>query len=143
MLDYREFCGKIGFDRDAVNADAMRVFDFFCQPEVIHSMIVFSEVGLPAFSGIAKELEQNFADAPLFPLQKLPNRQIVGKMAKFVLEHFGYEPIPKSMKKNTKLREFSQARLFGQSAIYTKTGQGQLRISMTIQYPRLTKDIHS
>lgn len=133
MLDYREFCGRTGFDRDVVNTDAMRVFDFFCQPEVVHSMIVFSEVGLPAFSGIAKELERDFADAPLFPLRKLPNRQIVGKMAKFVLGHFGYEPIAEGVKKNTKLREFSQAKLFGQSAIYTKTGRGQLRISMTLQ----------
>ena len=59
MLDYREFCGRTGFDRDVVNTDAMRIFDFFCQPEVIHSMVVFSEVGLPAFSGIAKDLERD------------------------------------------------------------------------------------
>lgn len=133
MLDYREFCGKSGFDRDVVNTDAMRVFEFFCQPETIYSMIAFSEVGLPAFSGIAKDLERNFADVPLFPLRKLPNRQVTGKMAKFVLEHFGYEPIAEGVKKNTKLREFSQAKLFGQSAVYTKTGQGQLHISMTVQ----------
>ena len=118
MLDYREFCGRSGFDRDVVNTDAMRIFDFFCQPEVIHSMVVFSEVGLPAFSGIAKDLERDFADV---------------KMAKFVLGHFGYEPVPEGVKKNAKLREFSQAKLFGQSAIYAKTGQGQLRISMAIQ----------
>ena len=54
-------------------------------------------------------------------------------MAKLVLGHFGYEPVPEGVKKNAKLREFSQAKLFGQSAIYAKTGQGQLRISMAIQ----------
>lgn len=133
MLTYKGFCDEARFDSEGKNRDAMRVFDYLCRPETIHSMIVFSEVGLPAFSGIANRLEKDFADAPQFPLRKLPNRQVVGKMAKFVLGHFGYEPVQESAKKNVKLREFSQAKLFGQSAVYTKTGQGTLRLSMAIQ----------
>lgn len=133
MLTYKDFCNEARFDSEGKNKDARKVFDALCHPEAIHSMMVFSEVGLPAFSGIAKELERDFADAPQFPLRKLVNRQVTGKMAKFVLGHFGYEPMPGNAKKNVKLREFSQAKLFGQSAIYAKTGRGTLCLLMKIQ----------
>lgn len=132
MLTYKDFCDEAHFDSEGNNRDARRVFDALCHPEAIHSMMVFSKVGLPAFSGIAKELERDFADAPQFPLKENANRQIAGKMAKFVLGHFGYEPIQGNAKKNVKLREFSQAEHFKQSAIYAKTGQGIHRLSMKI-----------
>lgn len=137
MLTYQDFCTHNAFDKAGKNTDAMRLFDYLCHPETIHNMIVFSEVGLPAFSGIAKGLEETFADAPLFPLSKLPNRQVAGKMAKFILSHFGYEPLPESTRKhlklNVKLREFSRAKLFGQSTIYAKTGREVCYLDMQIK----------
>lgn len=134
MLSYKDFCAHNAFDKVGKNTDAMQVFDYLCHPETIHNMIVFSDVGLPAFSGIAKELEKNFSNAPLFPMTELKNRQVAGKMAKFILEHFGYEPVAENVKKNVKLREFSQAKLFGQSTIYAKTRQAEWNLSMNVEH---------
>lgn len=42
--------------------------DFLSKPESVNKMIVASQIGLPALTGIVKELENQFGNCALFPL---------------------------------------------------------------------------
>lgn len=133
MLTYQMFCESYHFEGCSGNAGAKKVFEFLCRPETICSMAVFSETGLPAFSGIAQKLEEAFASQPQFPLSESRNRQITGKMAKFILGHFGYQPVGRASAKSEKLRDFSKAKYFRQSAVYQKSGTPACSIFMEIR----------
>lgn len=118
MLTYSDFCNSFTFKNCVGNNDAKNVFDFLCRPENIYSMIIFTNLKLPAISGIVKDLENIFANAPLFSLTDHKNRQIVGRMAKFILSHFGYAPIVGGLDERAKLRNFSEAKLFKTASVY-------------------------
>ena len=120
-FSYVLFCSSFSFKNCAINADAQRVFNFLCKPENVHNMIIFSNLNLPAISGIAKELEKNFANSPQFPLTDRTNRQTVGRMVKFILGHFGYVPTIGSPDARAKLRNFSEANLFKTCSLYELT----------------------
>lgn len=130
MKTYDEYCGN-----DPVwlnNADAKAVFDFLCEPENIYNMIVMSERGLPAISGIVKELEEKFANAPQFPLKEGVNRQNVGKMVKCVLLQFGYEVLANGFDDRAQLRNFTGAKHFKTAAVYAKTAKAEHSLSIQI-----------
>ena len=118
MFTYVDFCNSFAFKNCAGNTDAQNVFDFLCRPETIHNMMVFTNLELPAISGVAKDLENMFANAPLFPLTDPQNRQIVGRMVKFILEHFGYKPLAGGLDERARLRNFSEAKLFKTASVY-------------------------
>lgn len=120
MVTYDDFC-KGSSGNWLVNADARAVFDFLCQPENIHRMIVMSELGLPALGGVVKTLESKFANIANFPLSNFTNRQTVGKMVKRILREFGYEPVAGGLDERTQLRNFMGAELFKTSSVYAKT----------------------
>lgn len=118
MITYTDFCKSFVFKHSAGNSDAQAVFDFLSKPENIHNMIVFTNLKLPAISGIVQDLENTFSAAPLFPLTNDRNRQIVGRMVKFILEHFGYAPSVGGPRSRTALRNFSEAKLFKTASVY-------------------------
>ena len=132
MLTYPDFCNTFSFKNCKGNLDAQNVFDFLCKPENIYSMIVFSDLKLPAISGIVSHIEQNFANAPQFPLDDYKNRQTVGRMAKFILSHFGYEPIVGGLDERAKLRNFSNANMFKTASVYEKKNPPINSITMNI-----------
>ena len=66
------------------NTGAQDVFDFLNEPANIHNMIIFSNLGLPALSGLVSDLEKKFANDPDFPLSDFRHRQVVGKMIKYI-----------------------------------------------------------
>lgn len=68
-------------------------------------VLLFTNLKLPAISGIARDLENMFSNASLFPLTDYKNRQIVGRMVKFILEHFGYEPLVGGLDERARLRK--------------------------------------
>lgn len=118
MLIYADFCSSFTFKNCVGNSDAQAVFDSLCKPENIYNMISFTNLKLPAISGIAKNLESSFAHAPQFPLTDHKNRQIVGRMVKFILGHFGYEPLVGGLDERARLRNFSEAKLFKTASVY-------------------------
>ena len=118
MLTYVDFCNSFAFKNCAGNSDAQNVFDFLCKPETIHNMMVFTNLELPAISGVAKNLENMFANAPLFPLTNPQNRQIVRRMVKFILGYFGYEPLVGGLDDRARLRNFSGAKHFKTASVY-------------------------
>lgn len=115
------------------NQDTVRVMDFLSRPESVNKMIVMSEVGLPALTGIVKELEDLFGNCKLFPLNhdaedaNAPNRRNIGWMVRFVMKAYGYTPIAKGFSdtndglERTRIGKFSGSKYFGTAAVYAKT----------------------
>lgn len=113
------------------NMDERKVFEFLCIPENIYSMVMMSELGLPALSGVVKEIEDKFSDLPDFPLSE-ENRKIVGKMAKFILAQFGYAPVTGSSDEEMRLRCFTGAHIFKFAHIYKKDGAADHSLKVVI-----------
>ena len=111
------------------------VFDFLAFPETISKMINFSDLRLPALSGIVSTIEENFSSSKDFPLSNDTNRQVVGKMIRFILDFFGYSPIRNVTSSEKRLRNFSNANLFKTSAIYEKSHEPKLKLEINIIYP--------
>lgn len=115
------------------NSDTNEIMDFLCQPESVNQMIAMSKVGLPALTGVVKELEDKFADCKLFPLNhnaedcNAPNRRNIGWMVRFVMKAYGYTPIAKGFPdandslERTRIGKFSGSKYFGTAAVYAKT----------------------
>lgn len=115
------------------NSDTKEIMDFLCQPESVNQMIAMSKVGLPALTGVVKELEDKFADCKLFPLNhnaedcNAPNRRNIGWMVRFVMKAYGYTPIAKGFPdandslERTRIGKFSGSKYFGTAAVYAKT----------------------
>lgn len=118
MLTYMDFCDSFKFKNCVGNSDAQAVFDSLCEPENIYNMMVFTKLKLPAISGIVKDLENKFSNSTLFPLTDYKNRQIVGRMVKFILSHFGYKPSVGGLDERANLRNFSNAKLFKTASVY-------------------------
>ena len=115
------------------NQDTISVMEFLTQPESINSMIVMSKVGLPALTGVVKELEEQFGNCDLFPLNhdaedsNAPNRRNVGWMVRYIMRAYGYTPIAKGFPdandnfERTRIGKFSGSQYFGTAAVYAKT----------------------
>lgn len=132
MLTYQDFCSHYNFKGCVGNTDAINIFNYLIQPETIANMITFSNIGLPAISGIANTLETNFSNATNFPLSDFKNRQTTGRMVGFILGHFGYEKVSGGLDKDARLRDFSKANLFKTSSVYKFTTTPINTIAMQI-----------
>lgn len=115
------------------NSGASNVFDFLSEPLNIHSLIIFSDLGLPAISGIASTLEDNFSNDPTFPLSDFRNRQTTGRMVKFILGHFGYTPQTGGLDERARLRNFSNASNFKTASVYSLTEKPKNKIVATLE----------
>lgn len=118
-MDFRDFCSRN--DKNLVsNKDAENLFNFLKQPEVVFNMMCFSDVGLPAISGIVEKIEKEYGNSPTFSLKNYRNRQMVGKMVKYILSFYGYEAVANSLDERSRIRNFSNSKYFGTSSVYTK-----------------------
>lgn len=111
---------------DNTNRDIIAIVDFISSAESINKMIVFSDMGLPAITGIVKELEDKFADCKGFPFnydalnRNAPNRRNIGWMIKFVMREVGYLPVDGGLSERARIRDFAGSKYFSTSAIYSK-----------------------
>lgn len=116
----------------ADNEDAKKIFDYLCLPKCVYNMIIFSKIGLPAITGIAKELEDLYGNSKTFPLSNDRSKQVIGKMISYILSFYGYSPVV--VKSNEKrLRKFVGARYFKSSSVYQKTHKASLIIKLEIE----------
>ena len=114
------------------NTGAKKVYDYLSTLATIHKMMAFSDVGLPAISGIVNELENNFAHQPDFPLTDFRNRQMVGRMVKYILSFMGYIPITGGLDERAALRDFTKATLFKTASVYELRNLPQNSLNITL-----------
>lgn len=119
-MTYQDFCNKSNSNLIS-NTDAQNVFSFLSEPSNIHNMICFSQLELPAITGIVSTLEKNYANTANFPFTDFRNKQIVGKMIKYILSFYGHTPKAKGLDDRAKLRNFSNANYFKTSSVYELT----------------------
>ena len=111
---------------DITNSDIVAIVNFLSSAESINKMITMSDLGLPALTGIVKELEEKFADCKGFPLNhdapdhNAPNRRSIGWMIRFIMKQVGYSPVDGGLNERARLREFAGSKCFSTSAIYQK-----------------------
>ena len=130
IMTFQDFCDKYNQNLKN-NQGAQNVFDYLATPSTIYNMEVFSDVGLPAISGIVSYLEQNYSNSPTFPLSDFRNRQIVGRMVKYILGFYGYTPLAGGLDERAKLRSFSRSQYFKTASVYALTDTPQRRIVVT------------
>ena len=109
----------------ADNSDARKVFDFLNSDENIIKMIEIADQGRPALAGCVFELEEYF-DKMLNPSIDFNDgftRTVIGRMAKTIIEPFGYRVTKqKDFTKNKKGKYFTSA------SCYSLTGPASMQI---------------
>ena len=114
-----------------------KIIDFLTEPEQVNKMIIMSEMGFPALSGVVKDREERFAysDFPLHhdgPGANAQNRRNIGWMIKAIMAEYGYQP-KDSAGVQARIGNFSGAKYFTTSARYVKTGEACKRIRCSIE----------
>lgn len=123
---------------DITNNDIVAIVDFLSSADSINKMIVVSDLGLPALTGVVKDLEEKFANCKGFPLNhnapnhNAPNRRSIGWMIKFIMKQVGYSPIDGGLSERARLRDFAGSKYFSTSAIYRKDRIPNLKINVEL-----------
>lgn len=132
----RAFLSKTKLDVN--NSDIVAIVDFLSSADSINKMIVVSDLGLPALTGVVKDLEEKFANCKGFPLNhnapnhNAPNRRSIGWMIKFIMKQVGYSPIDGGLSERARLRDFAGSKYFSTSAIYRKDHIPNLKINVEL-----------
>lgn len=117
----------------ATNPDAAKAFAFLASAESVANMMVFTQIGLPAISGLAHTLEITFDSNTQFNLENPHYRQMVGKMVKFIFFNFGFETEINGLEERAQLRNFSECKYFKTAAVYHETNLNpQKKLHITI-----------
>jgi hypothetical protein len=99
------------------------MMDFLTEETSVNRMLVATELGLPALTGVVKELETRFAhsDFPLHydgPHRNSANRRNVGWMVKYIMREYGYVPVEYG---ESRIGAFADAQYFKTSTRYEKS----------------------
>lgn len=111
------------------NAEGEAVFNFLAQDSSVNAMIVFSELNMPALSGVVKELEERFEGNTDFRIDNPRNRRFIGRIVNEILKDFGYTPI----KGRKRIRKFAGSKYFTTANVYAmdKNVQPKYKIEIT------------
>lgn len=107
------------------NGTLKEIMTFLTRPESVNKMIVMTEMGFPALTGVVKELEDKFADSD-FPLNlngphaNSVNRRNIGWMVKYVMREYGYTPKAENSTVRTRIGNFAGAKYFKTAARYER-----------------------
>ena len=132
----RAFLSKTKLDVN--NSDIVAIVDFLSSADSINKMIVVSDLGLPALTGVVKDLEEKFANCKCFPLNhdapdhNAPNRRSIGWMIKFIMKQVGYSPVDGGLSERARLRDFAGSKYFSTSAIYQKNCTPKFKINVEL-----------
>ena len=132
----RAFLSKTKLDVN--NSDIVAIVDFLSSADSINKMIVVSDLGLPALTGVVKDLEEKFANCKGFPLNhdasdhNAPNRRSIGWMIKFIMKQVGYSPVDGGLSERARLRDFAGSKYFSTSAIYQKNCTPKFKINVEL-----------
>lgn len=132
----RAFLSKTKLDVN--NSDIVAIVDFLSSADSINKMIVVSDLGLPALTGVVKDLEEKFANCKGFPLNhdapdhNATNRRSIGWMIKFIMKQVGYSPVDGGLSERARLRDFAGSKYFSTSAIYQKNCTPKFKINVEL-----------
>lgn len=111
------------------NMDTEGMLKYLLQPQSVNRMIIASDFGLPVLTFVVNDLEKmygNCANAPLNhngQYQNAVHRQNIGRMTKYIMREFGYEPIDGKLSERARLPKFSGTKYFSTSAVYAKSSK--------------------
>lgn len=112
MIAYEDFAIRHKGMLESI--EGKEVFEFLTKTENINKMIVFSDLQMPALSGVAKILEGQFKDNSEFALDNPRSRRIIGRMITDILKDFGYVPL----KSKNRVRKFAESKYFKSATVY-------------------------
>lgn len=128
---YPDFDGYRNSVRGAVDTPGARaVYAYLASPDAVAPMCVISDFGLPAIGAVARTLETRFAGIPDFDIAKAGTRKQIGRMIRYILAAFGYEPRSDA---NVRVRGCFEAGVFASGAVYERRGHGRYSIIYEIQ----------
>ena len=136
MISYED-CVKSIKRALVTNQTCKEIFDYLTSPVTVNNLIVFSDAGLPAISGIASTLESRYSDNAEFPLSAHQNRRYVGKIVKCILAHYGYVPVTGGFDEVARLKKFTNTQHFKTSTVYAKS-DADAPLKITIKTERNT-----
>lgn len=110
------------------NAEGEAVFNFLAKDSSVNAMIVFSELNMPALSGVVKELEKQFEGNTDFRIDNPRNRRFIGRMVNEILKDFGYTPI----KGRKRVRKFAGSKYFTTASVYALDGDITPKYRITV-----------
>ena len=132
-MTFANFCNTYN-QKLLTNSDAGKAFLFLSDPYTISNLITFTDMKLPAISGVGAILEKTFNNTTTFTMENPHNRQMIGKMVKFILSFFGYETEINGLEERAQLRQFSNCTFFKTAAVYHKKNTPALKqLVITIQ----------
>lgn len=132
----RAFLSKTKLDVN--NSDIVAIVDFLSSADSINKMIVVSDLGLPALTGVVKDLEEKICKLQRFSLNhdapdhNAPNRRSIGWMIKFIMKQVGYSPVDGGLSERARLRDFAGSKYFSTSAIYQKNCTPKFKINVEL-----------
>ena len=113
-------------DKNGTKKGVERMVEYLASPEIVNRMIIASELGLPALTLIARDLESKFDENSTFPVVVFENdanataRHNVGRIIKFVLGKYGYVPVSDKLEERTRIPAIANAKYFSTCAVYAK-----------------------
>ena len=117
------------------NKTVEKIMDFLTAPDSVKRMIDATEMGLPAVTGVVKQLEKKFANSD-FPLHKngehanSANRRNIGWMIKYIMKEYGYVPASTG-DVQSRIGTFAGSEYFTTGAKYKKSGKANYTIEVT------------
>ena len=83
------------------NLSIKDIYNFLYDPISIDKMIKANDLGMPALSGVVKELENKFSNRTDIDLGNNEIRQLIGCMVEEIIHDFGYKSRVQRTVKNT------------------------------------------
>ena len=115
----------------------IQIYEYLCKPETVYKLMISSDMGCPAISGIVKELEEKFNESAWFPVTTIGNnknyvaRQNVGRMIKKIMRNYGYLPIESGLSERARIPNTIGAKYFSTGTIYKKECNAKFKINVT------------
>lgn len=114
----------------STNPDAIAIFDFLNQDDIIIRMIDYCDMEKPALSACVLDLETFVAKLPkcTISLSDSFTRTVIGRMVKSILAPFGYRP--------TSQKAFSKtcvSKYFSSASCYNLDGPATLKVVKRIE----------
>lgn len=132
-------------DKNGEKTGVQELVEYLCQPPIVYRMITASELNMPALTLIASDLEKKFNENSNFPVVIYKNnanataRQNVGRVIKFVMAQYGYEPVSEKLEERTRIPAIANSKYFSTCAVYAKRKDSKALYNIIIETRKAEK----